>query len=101
MRSRLPFLSVSDCPGGDQPSPYVGDRAASESLQMYSDSRKAQLNSFAHHRATLLFSTHLARGVRQNWAATVHEGTEHAPPALDLKQRVIAGIRGFVPAARA
>ncbi|MEO6014422.1 MAG: hypothetical protein ABIQ30_12675 [Devosia sp.] len=69
---------------------------------MYSDSRKAQLNSFAHYRATLLFSTHLAhRGVRQNWAATVHEGTEHTPPPLDLKQRVIAGIREFVPAAPA
>jgi hypothetical protein len=98
MRSRLPFLSVSDCPGGDQPSPNAGDRAASESLQMYSDSRKAQLNSFAHHRAALLFSTHLARrGDAKQWSAAVHEGTEPTS-ARDLARRVIAGIHGFVPA---
>ena len=65
---------------------------------MHYDSRKAKLNSFAHHRAALLFSAHLAhRGARKDWSATVHEGTEPQAPAPDLKLRVIAGIRGFVP----
>ena len=64
--------------------------------KMYSDIRKAQLNSFAHHRAALLFSSHLARrGDAKQWSAAVHEGTE---PADKLAQRVAAGIRGFVRA---
>ena len=69
---------------------------------MYGDSRKAQLNSFAHHRASLLFSSHLARrGDAKQWSAAVHEGTEPTLPARDLAQRVVAGIRGFAPAAPA
>jgi hypothetical protein len=64
---------------------------------MRSDRHKAQLNSFAHHRAALLFSTHLARrGDAKHWSAAVHEGTEPTPPN-DLARRVIAGIPGFVP----
>jgi len=92
----LPFRSVSDRPGGINDPLMLGDRAASESLQMHSDSRKAQLNSFAHHRAALLFSSHLARrGDAKQWSAAVHEGTE---PSADLTQRVIAGIRSFARA---
>ncbi len=64
--------------------------------KMNSDSRKAQLSSFAHHRASLLFSTHLARrGDANQWSAAVHEGTE--PPAVDdLARRIVADIRGFI-----
>jgi len=92
---RAAVPSVSDCPGVID-HPLCGDRAASESLPMYSGSHKAQLNSFAHHRASLLFSTLLApRGDARQWSAGHRVGTE--PPA-DLAQRVIAGIRGFVPA---
>jgi hypothetical protein len=64
---------------------------------MYSDSHKAKLNSFAHHRATLLFSPLLSRrGDDRQWSVGSREGMEST---ADLAQRVIAGIRGFVPAA--
>jgi hypothetical protein len=68
---------------------------------MHSDSRKAQHNSFAHHRAMLLLSNHLAaKGNRNEWFATLHEGTD--PAELQrLKTRVSAGLLGFVPAAPA
>jgi hypothetical protein len=69
---------------------------------MYSDSRKAQRNSFAHHRAELLFSRHRAEiGDAREWAATVHEGTEPAAQQESLRQRLIVSLRGFVPAALA
>jgi hypothetical protein len=44
---------------------------------MFSESRKAQHNSFAHHRANLLFSRPVAevRGATL-WAAIVHESTQ-------------------------
>jgi hypothetical protein len=62
---------------------------------MDSDSRKAQHNSFAHHRAHLLFSRRLAEmGIKDPWAATVHEGSEPAG-ATALSRRVAAGILGF------
>lgn len=65
---------------------------------MHSDSRKARPNSFAHHRAKLLFSSHLTEaGIPTNWSPTVHEGTE---VARDLRDRVSAGILGFVRAAQ-
>jgi hypothetical protein len=66
---------------------------------MYSDSRKAQRNSFAHHRAQLLFTHHRAHaGDAVEWAATVHEGTELAPANLSRREQVIAGLLGFTPA---
>ena len=69
-------------------------------LNMYSDSRKAQYNSFAHHRARLLFTKLLAdKGDCDPWLATVHEGTEQQDQARPLRDRVIAGLRGFTPAA--
>lgn len=67
---------------------------------MYSDSRKAQRNSFAHHRAQLLFTHHRAHaGDIVEWAAVVHEGTE--PRSTSRKQQVIAGLLGFIPASLA
>jgi hypothetical protein len=66
---------------------------------MYSDSRKAQRNSFAHHRAQLLFKRHDAQaGDARDWAATVHEGTDPADRLLSLTRQVRAGLLGFVPA---
>jgi hypothetical protein len=66
---------------------------------MYSDSRKAQRNSFAHHRAQLIFAPHRAHaGDAVEWAATVHEGTEHAPANLSRREQVVAGLFGFTPA---
>lgn len=65
---------------------------------MHSDSRKAQRNSFAYHRAALLFSSHLIeRGERGEWSASLHEGREPFDLKL-LKRRVRAGILGFAPA---
>jgi hypothetical protein len=66
---------------------------------MPTDSRKAQRDRYSHHRADLMFSKHLAR--KQDgtpWSAVLHEGTE---PALLTRERVRAGIIGFVPAATA
>jgi hypothetical protein len=58
---------------------------------MHRDSRKAQHNSFAHHRAVLLLSSRLAETSVP--AATVHEGTERG---VELREPVSAGILGFV-----
>ena len=64
---------------------------------MYSDSRKAQRNSFAHYRAELLFST------EQTFAGTAPDGSAPTPtdstPARSeaRRQRVRAGLLGFVP----
>jgi hypothetical protein len=69
---------------------------------MYSDSRKAQYNSFAHHRASLLFSRRLIEtGVTDLWSATVHEGTDPADRAKALHERVTAGMRGLKQGAAA
>ena len=59
---------------------------------MYSDSRKAKLNSFAHHRAERLFSNLPA-------LRAANEQQDPRTDRPDLRQLVIAGIRGFVPAA--
>jgi hypothetical protein len=62
---------------------------------MYSDSRKAQRNSFAHHRAQLLFSTHRAfAGDAKEWAATLHEGTEPALRGDSLVRHIRASLLG-------
>lgn len=62
---------------------------------MYTDSRKAQRDRYAHHRADLLFLKHLARKQeRTPWSAALHEGTE---PDFS-RERVRAGIIGFVSA---
>jgi hypothetical protein len=64
---------------------------------MYADSRKAQRERYAHHRADLMFSKHLARKEESApWSAALHEGTE---PAQLTLERVRAGILGFVSAA--
>jgi len=63
---------------------------------MYSDSRKAQHNSFAHHRARLLFSRLLAdKGDGGLWSATLHEGSEPTEKIQTLHQRVTVGLLGF------
>jgi hypothetical protein len=63
---------------------------------MYSDSPKAQRDRNVHHRADLTFSKHLARkGAGELSSADRHEGTE---PALLTRERVRAGIIGFVSA---
>ena len=67
---------------------------------MISDSRKAQRNSFAHHRATLLFSNRIAtKDGPGEWFASTHEGTEpKAPPSLKrLNASIRAGLHGFLP----
>ncbi|MEQ1902238.1 MAG: hypothetical protein ABL866_16075 [Devosia sp.] len=71
---------------------------------MYSDSRKAQRNSFAHHRAHLLFSHHAAQErAAELWSAEVHDSDDlpARESGLSLKQRVRAGLLGFIPAAEA
>lgn len=71
---------------------------------MISDSRKAQRNSFALHRATLLFSTRIATvSGPGEWFATTRQGVEPEPiDALQrLKASVRAGIHGFLPIAPA
>jgi len=71
---------------------------------MISDSRKAQRNSFAHHRATLQFSGRIATANGPGeWFDTTRLGFE--PKAVDalqsLKAKVRAGLHGFVPAVAA
>jgi hypothetical protein len=95
--SLAPFRSVSDCPGGINLPVRLGQWVASESPKMYSDSRKARHNSFAHHRAVLLFSDRLlGAGTPAAWSATAREGTENAS---ELPEGVIAGLHGFVRSA--
>jgi hypothetical protein len=66
---------------------------------MYTDSRKAQRDRYAHHRADLMFSKHLAsKPERAPWSAALHEGTE---PAVLSIERVRAGLIGFVSATAA
>ncbi len=65
---------------------------------MYSDSRKAQHNSFAHQRAALLFSGPPAdKTDPAAWSAAVHQGADAADRLRLLRQRVAAGVRGYVP----
>lgn len=67
---------------------------------MYSESRKAQHNSFAHHRAALLFSKITVTDQRRkDWSAASDQGDSPADRTQSLKRRVTAGILGFVPAA--
>jgi len=64
---------------------------------MHRSSRKAQHNSFAHHRAALLFSNLPAEGdISANRPATADAPGESTP---ELRERVGAGILGFVRAA--
>ena len=51
---RPPFLSATDRPGGIN-YPHLRGAGGLRKTDMFSDSRKAQRNSFAHHRAELLF----------------------------------------------
>jgi hypothetical protein len=71
---------------------------------MISDSRKAQRDNFAHHRAALLFSNKLAsKDGPGEWFASIHEGVEpKSGDALQrLKANVRAGLHGFLPLASA
>jgi hypothetical protein len=58
---------------------------------MSTDSRKAQRNSYAHHRAHLLFS-----GLQSDSTTTKHPTSRNSPDISLLTQRVRAGIIGFV-----
>jgi len=62
---------------------------------MYSDSRKAQRNSFAHHRAELVFSNRRLQLDVGSLAAAVRKVTQRDGP-LTSRALVRAGIRGFV-----
>jgi hypothetical protein len=60
---------------------------------MYSDSRKAQYNSFAHHRAHLLLSELFAeKGEVDSWSDAIHEGTEPREISATVRQHIPAGI---------
>lgn len=63
---------------------------------MHTDSRKAQRDRYARHRADLMFSKYVAsKRERAPWSAALHEGTE---PAVLSLERVRAGLIGFVSA---
>jgi hypothetical protein len=66
---------------------------------MYSDSRKAQQNGDALRRANLLFANPSVSNLpRVGTTADLRSGDRESVLAKDLKSRVGAGIRGFVPA---
>lgn len=99
----LPFLFVTDRPGRINYPRYWGTGGLRKFF-MISDSRKAQRNSFARHRATLLFSTRIATvNGPGDWFATTRQGFD--PEPIDASQRlkasVRAGIHGFLPIAPA
>ena len=90
--AQSPFLSASDRPGGIN-YPHLRGAGGLRKTDMFSDSRKAQRNSFAHHRAELLFKQHGApvddalediRSIRANVAAKIASGS----------WRVADGLRG-------
>jgi hypothetical protein len=71
---------------------------------MVNASRKAQYNSFAHHRANLLFSSRPAEApTGRIWSATIPEITAHGTadashrPVGTLRLRHVAGVLGFQP----
>lgn len=59
---------------------------------MFTDSRKAQRNSIAHHRAYLLFA-----GPAKHFPQVEHVSALGGIDASALNQRVRAGLIGFVP----
>ncbi len=64
---------------------------------MYTDSRKAQRNSYAHHRAHMLFSKISPDQTRKPLSSGKDaEGVE--TDLTSLAQRIRAGIVGFAPA---
>lgn len=68
----------------------------SPKVLMYADSRKAQRDRYAHHRADLMFAAHGSPKAESTpWSATLREGTE---TVLLTRERVRAGIIGFVSA---
>jgi hypothetical protein len=64
---------------------------------MITVSRKPQRNSFAHHRAHLLFATLPPTRMAQVKPRAVLAGTD----LTSLTQRVRAGLLGFVPSGAA
>jgi len=81
----------------DQLSPFGWGLGGLRKSAMDSDSRKAQRNSFAHHRAELLFSfEHAFAGDAPQGPS--EPGVESvATRAEARRQRVRAGLLGFVP----
>lgn len=95
-RRRFPSTPFQTAPEIDD-NPRMTGNGQSPKVLMYADSRKAQRDRYAHHRADLMFSRHGSRKAENTpWSATLHEGTE---PVLLTRERVRAGIIGFVPAA--
>lgn len=76
-----------------------GETGGLRKFMMYSDSHKAQRNSFAHHRAQLLFSTERAfAGDAPTTAAAAHDGTPSAAARAEaFRRRIRAGLLGFIP----
>jgi hypothetical protein len=68
---------------------------------MFSDSRKAQHNSFAHHRADLLFAKPTATNGLRKDAARQQKIQDGIDGGAAFKLRVRAGLLGFAPAAQA
>ena len=71
---------------------------------MYSGSHKAQLNSFAHHRASLLFAPKLTP--LEESGQLLISGARDRQPSMSaggrletLRDAVRAGLHGFVPRA--
>jgi hypothetical protein len=66
-------------------------------FDMFRDSRKAQHNSFAHHRAAMLFTFKQPSPV----SGGTHSDIRLASGIAGLQARVRAGLLGFAPAATA
>ena len=80
---------------GEYDGPILGNWRSLK-VPMITDSRKPQRNSFAHHRAHLLFSA-----LPQDRTIEVKPAARHSPDLSSLTQRVRAGLIGFVPSGRA
>src|SRR5688572_17203248 len=90
----LPFTPFQTAPEIDDNPLLTEEDGQSLKVLMYTDSRTAQRDRYAHRRADLMLSKHLARKAEITpWSAALHEGTESA---LLTRERVRAGIIGFV-----
>lgn len=100
VRSLSASLSVSGRPGRYRlPRFKCGNGRPPKVHQMNSGSRKVQHNSFAHHRANLLFVRAPDNiGKRESRVVDGADATVSADRLQSLRERVSAGILGFVPA---